>query len=167
MLRRAHEKLESLLTAFPREASSDQAAFAAANTLLDRKQFAEAGRAAGAYARRYPQSSLLDSFWYVQAYCDFAVGNHNAAISICRKVAETQHLDKASGMMIDSMNKSRAIYILGQIYESLGQRGDAIREYRRVENQIPEAKATIAFFAKKRIALAGVYDAQAGRRGRD
>jgi alpha-2-macroglobulin len=153
LLRRAWEKLEAFLTAFPKDASADQAAFAAANTLLDRKQFAEAGRAAAAYARRFPKSELLDSYWYVQAYCDFAAGNHVSAIDLCRKVAAARRLDKTTGQMVESVNKSRAIYILGQIYQTLGQRGDAIREYRRIENLIPEARSTVDFFARQRIAI--------------
>src|SRR5205085_536564 len=97
LLERAWRKFETTLTAFPRNADADQAAFAAANTLLDRKHYAEAGQAAAAYARRYPASNLLDSFWYVQGYCDFAVGKHLSAIEMCRKVANTKRLDKATG----------------------------------------------------------------------
>jgi alpha-2-macroglobulin len=153
LLRRAWEKLEAFLTAFPKDAGADQASFAAANTLLDRKQFAEAGRAAAAYARRFAKSDLLDSYWYVEAYCDFATGKHASAIDMCRKVAETRRRDKATGEMVESVNKNRAIYILGQIYQTLGQRGDAVREYRRIEGLIPEAKSTVDFFARQRIAI--------------
>ena len=106
-----------------------------------------------AYARRYPQSELLDSYWYILAYCDFATGQHAAAIEMCRKVAQAQHLDKQSGRMVDSPNKYRAIYILGQIYQSLGQRAEAIREYRRVEDRIPDAKSSVTYFTRKRIWL--------------
>ena len=106
-----------------------------------------------AYARRYPKSELLDSYWYILAYCDFATGKHASAIDMCRKVAQAQHLDKQSGRMVDSPNKYRAIYILGQIYQSLGQRGDAIREYRRVEDRIPDAKSSVGYFLRKQIAL--------------
>ena len=104
-------------------------------------------------ARRYPNSELLDSYWYILAYCDFATGKHAAAIEMCRKVAQAQHLDKQSGRMVDSPNKYRAIYILGQIYQSLGQRGDAIREYRRVEDRIPDAKSSAGYFLRKQISL--------------
>ena len=40
-----------------------------------------------------------------------------------------------------------------QIYQSLGRRADAIREYRRVEDRIPDAKASVAYFARKEFAL--------------
>ncbi len=153
LIGRAWQKLEAFLTGYPADPAADQAAFAAANAQLDLKRFDEAGKAAAAYARRYPKSDLLDSYWYISAYCDFAAGNSAAAIEMCRKVAEAQHLDKQSGSMVDSTNKYRAIYILGQIHESLGQRADAIREYRRVEGRIADAKSSVGYFTRKQIAL--------------
>ena len=118
-----------------------------------------------AYARRYPQSDLLDSYWYILAYCDFATGKHAAAIEMCRKVAEAQHLDKQSGRMVDSPNKYRAIYILGQIYQSLGQRADAIREYRRVERPHPRREIVGRLFPPQADLAAGLHDAQARHGG--
>ncbi len=150
---RAWQKLEAFLTGYPADPAADQAAFAAANAQLDLKRYADAAQAVTAYARRYPKSDLLDSYWYILAYCDFATGKHAAAIEMCRKVAQAQHLDKQSGRMVDRANKYRAIYILGQIYQSLGQRGDAIREYRRVEDRIPDAKSSVSYFLRKQIAL--------------
>ena len=123
------------------------------------KRYADAAQAVTAYARRYPQSELLDSYWYILAYCDFATGKHVAAIDMCRKVAQARHLDKPSGRMVDSPNKYRAIYILGQIYQSLGQRGDAIREYRRVEDRIPDAKSSAELFPPQADLAAGLHDA--------
>ena len=153
LIGRAWQKLEAFLTGYPADPAADQAAFAAANAQLDLKRYADAAQAVTAYARRYPQSELLDSYWYILAYCDFATGKHAAAIEMCRKVAQAQHLDKQSGRMVDSPNKYRAIYILGQIYQSLGQRGDAIREYRRVEDRIPDAKSSASYFLRKQISL--------------
>jgi hypothetical protein len=153
LIRRAWQMLEAFLTGNPTDPSADQAAFAAANAQLDLKHYADTEHSAASYARRYPQSELLDSYWYLQAYCDFAAGRHAEAIDVCRKVAETQHLDKQSGQMVDSTNKYRAIYILGQIYQSLGRRADAIREYRRVENRIPDAKSSVNYFVRRRISL--------------
>ena len=153
LIGRAWQKLEAFLTGYPTDSAANRAAFAAANARLDLKQYDEAARAVTAYARRYPQSELLDSYWYISAYCDFATGRHASAIKMCRKVAETRHLDKPSGRMVDSVNKHRAIYILGQIRESLGQRADAIREYRRVADRIPDAKSSVAYFLRKQISL--------------
>ncbi|MGO9111411.1 MAG: MG2 domain-containing protein [Thermoguttaceae bacterium] len=153
LIGRACQKLEAFLTGYPTDPAADQAAFAAANAQLDLKRYADAAQAVTAYARRYPQSELLDSYWYILAYCDFASGKHASAIDMCRKVAQAQHLDKESGRMVDSPNKYRALYILGQVYQSLGQRADAIREYRRVESRIPDAKSSVDYFLRKQISL--------------
>ena len=153
LIARAGQMLESFLTGYPHDTAADQAAFAAANAQLELKHYAQAAELAAAYARRYPNSDLLDSYWYLLAYCDFAMGQYPAAIDMCRKVAQAQHLDKETGRMVDSQNKNRAIYILGQIYQSLGQRADAIREYRRVEDHVPDAKSSIAYFVRKEISL--------------
>ena len=163
LIARAWQKLDSFLAGFPTDAAADQAAFAAANALLDLKRYADAGQAAGDYARRYPKSDLLDSYWYIMAYCDFAAGRHASAIDMCRKVAQAQHLDKESGRMVDSPNKNRAIYILGQIYQSLGQRGNAIREYRRVEDRIADAKSSASYFLRKQISLPNCTTLQPGK----
>ncbi len=45
--------------------------------------------------------------------------------------------DPTTGRTTEARNKPRAIYILGQVYHSLGQAVAAIREYTRVADQIP------------------------------
>ena len=93
------------------------------------------------YAKRYPKSELLDAYWYVIGYCHFAGGEHEAAMEMCRKVAETKRIDPATGREEDCRNKWQAIYILGQVYHSLGKAADAIREYRRVEDKFRRRQA--------------------------
>ena len=74
LLHRGWTMLESFLTAWPDDPAADQAAFAAASTLLDLKAYREAAAACGRYAKRYAKSDLLDSYWYIIGYCDFAEG---------------------------------------------------------------------------------------------
>jgi len=162
LIRRAWRMLEGLLTAWPDDPAADQAAFAAANALLELKEYKEAAAAADRYARCYPKSDLLDSYWYLIAYCDFATAQHQAALEMCRKVADTKRPDPKTGRMVDSPNKWRAIYILGQVYHSLGQFADAIREYRRVEDRFPDAKFSIAWFLRKAIELPEVTTVKPG-----
>jgi alpha-2-macroglobulin len=153
LIHHAWRMLERFLTAYPADPAADQAAFAAANALLELEDYKEAAAAATRCALRYPNSDLLNSYWYLNAYCDFATGAHQAALDMCRKVAEAQHLDKKTGRTVESQNKWRAIYIMGQVYHSLGQAADAIREYRRVEDRFPDAKLSIAYFLRKSIEL--------------
>jgi TolA-binding protein len=153
LIRRALGMLETMLTEFPDDPAADQAAFSAANALLDMKDFARAAAACDRYARRYPKSQLLDSFWYVTGYCRFATGRPKEAMEMCRKVAEAHVPDPQTGRLKESPNKWRAIFILGQIYHSLGQAADAVREYRRVEDRFNDARRSIDYFLRKSIEL--------------
>jgi uncharacterized protein YfaS (alpha-2-macroglobulin family)/outer membrane protein assembly factor BamD (BamD/ComL family) len=148
----AERMLDSFLTAHPDDPAADQAAFADANALLEMEQYDRAVAKCLAYIDRYPKSELVDSYWYVVGYSHFAAGRPEAALEVCRKVAEMKHTD-AAGRQTDSRNKQRAIYILGQVYHSLGKAADAIREYTRIADQIPDAKLAIDYFAHRTIAL--------------
>ncbi|MGA2031376.1 MAG: outer membrane protein assembly factor BamD, partial [Thermoguttaceae bacterium] len=163
LIRRAWSMLESFLTAWPDDPAADQAAFAAASAQLDVQAYGEAAAACNRYAKRYPKSDLLDSYWYMIGYCQFATGKHEAALEMCHKVAEARRLDKSSGREVESPNKYRAIYILGQIYHSLGAAADAIREYRRVEDRFADAKEAIAYFLRKAIELPEVTTVKPGQ----
>jgi tetratricopeptide (TPR) repeat protein len=153
LVRRAWAMLEGFLTAYPDDPAADQAAFAGANALLELKAYQQATDSCNRYAVRYPKSDLLDSYWYIIGYCDFATGKHEAALEMCRKVAEATRINKTTGQVEESPNKHRAIYILGQVYHSLGQAAAAIREYGRVADRFADAKEAIDYFVRKAIAL--------------
>ncbi|MCA9247003.1 MAG: tetratricopeptide repeat protein, partial [Planctomycetales bacterium] len=121
--------LDSFLTQWPADPAADQASFSLAGGLLELKQFDKAIAACNRYAERYPKSQYLDSYWYTIGYCHFARGEHKAALDMCRKVAETKLPDPRTGRPTESRNRWRAVYILGQIYHSLGQAAEAIAEY--------------------------------------
>lgn len=148
----AERMLDSFLTSHPDDPAADQAAFADANALLEMEQYDRAVAQCLAYVERYPKSELVDSYWYVVGYSHFAAGRPEAALEVCRKVAEMKHTD-STGRQTDSRNKQRAIYILGQVYHSLGKAAEAIREYTRIADQIPDAKLAIDYFAHRTIAL--------------
>ena len=162
LLRRAWTMLEGFSTAWPDDPAADQAAFASASTLLDLKAYHEAAAACQRYAQRFAQSDLLDSYWYIIGYCQFALGRSEAALEMCGKVAEARHIDKATGREIESPNKWQAIYILGQVYHGLGEAANAIREYRRVEDRFADAKEAIAYFLRKAIDLPEVTTIKPG-----
>ncbi len=153
LTRRAWSMLEAFLTEYPDDPAADQAAFAAASTLLDLERFDDAAGACARYAERYPKSELLDSFWYMIGYCRFATGEHEAALEMCRKVAEAKRTDPRTGRVEEARNKWRAIFILGQIHHSLGEAAAAIDEYRRVEDRFPDARQSIEYFTRKAIEM--------------
>ena len=162
LIQRAWRMLESFLTSHPDDPAADQAAFAAANALLDVEAYPQAAAACQRYAELYPKSDLLDSFWYIVGYCRFAMGEHQQAMVMCRKVAEVKRLDERTGRERESDDKWRAIYILGQIHHSLGEAAEAIVQYRLVEDRFPDAKQSIEYFTRKAIRLPEVTTIKPG-----
>ncbi len=163
LVRRAWTMLESFLTAYPEDPAADQAAFSAANALLELEAYGQATAACNRYAERYPESDLLDSYWYIIGYCHFATGQHAEALRMCRKVAEAKRVDKQTGREVESSNKWRAVYILGQVHHSLGEPAEAIREYRRVADRFADAKEAIEYFVHRQIALDEVTTVKPGQ----
>ena len=154
---------EDFLAEYPLAPTADQAAFAAASALLESKDFARAAVASQRYAARYPDSELLDDFWFMAGYCRFILGEPEPAIELLRNVATGKFLDKASGQFGESDNKWSAIYVLGQIYHSLGRVVEALQEYRLVEDRFPDAKASIADFLREAMRLPELTTVRPGK----
>jgi alpha-2-macroglobulin len=148
--------LDGFLTAYPDDPAADQASFSLANALLELKAFGRAVERCQGFAERYPKSDYLDSFWYIIGYSYFALGEHEKALEMCRKVAEAKHVDRQTGREEESPNKWQAIYILAQVYNSLGQAAESIKEYTRVEERFADARRAIEYFTRKAISLAEV-----------
>lgn len=161
LVRQAVAMLNDFLTQYPDDPAADQASFSLAAGLLELKAFREAIAACERYSIRFPKSNLVDSYWYVIGYCHFALGEHEQALEMCRKVAETK-FPEANGTERESNNKWQAIYILGQVYHSLGQAAQAIVEYTRVADRFPDAAQAIQYFARKEIALPEVTTIRPG-----
>ena len=153
LIRQAGGMLQMFLTAYPNDPAADQAAFSFANALLDLEQYEATIEACRKFVKRYPESRDVDGFWYTIGYCYFANGRHREALEVCRKVVDMQRKDPESGRMLPSTNRERAIYILGQVYHSLGEAANAIREYERVSSKFSDAKEAIEYFTRKSITL--------------
>ncbi len=112
--------------------------------------------------QRYKESDYLDSFWYIVAYGHFALGEHDQALEMARKVAESKHVDKQTGREVESPNKWQAVYIMGQVFHSLGKAAEAIAQYTRVEDRFADAKQAIEYFTRKAISLPEVTTVKPG-----
>jgi alpha-2-macroglobulin len=145
--------LDHFLTTWPRDPAADQASFALANALLDLEQYETAIARAESYAERYPQSRLLDSYWYIIGYSHFALKQPEQALEMCRKVAEASFANPETGGQRPADNRWEAIYIMGQVYHSLGRAAQAIAEYTRVADRFADAMQAIEFFSRKAITL--------------
>src|SRR6185436_1271553 len=136
--------------------------FAQANALLDLERYQAAIDRCTKFAERYPDSKLLDSFWYVIGYSQFALGKHEAALEMCRKVAQYERKDPATGIEVAATNRFQAIYIMGQVFHSLGKAAEAIGEYQRVRERFADAAEAIEFFTRKEISLPEVTTVKPG-----
>ncbi|MDA7977875.1 MAG: tetratricopeptide repeat protein [Pirellulales bacterium] len=163
LVRDALTRLESFLTHYPDDPAAAQAAFSAANALLELEAFRPAIAACNRYAERYDDSEYLDSFWYVIGYCHFALGEHEDALAMCEKVAEATRMDANSGRETESPNKWQAVYIMGQVYHSLGKAKEAIDEYERVKEQFADAAQAIAYFTHEEAELPEVSFFEPGK----
>lgn len=153
---------DHLLSTWPTDPASDRVSFSLASAVLDLEQYERVISRCEAFAKRYPKSDLLDSFWYLIGYSQFAQGEHEAALAMCRKVSETKRKDKRTGAEIEAANKWQAIYIMGQIYHSLGKPSEAIAQYERVKERFSDATEAIDFFTRKDIALPEVTTVKPG-----
>ncbi|MEX2141126.1 MAG: MG2 domain-containing protein [Pirellulales bacterium] len=153
LIQQALAMLDHFLTMYPEDPAADQAAFSLANALLELKAHKEVIERATRYAERYKDSDYLDSYWYIQAYGHFALGEHEKALEMAGKVAEHKRTEKQTGREVESPNKWQAIYIMGQVFHSLGKAAEAIAEYAKVDERFQDAKEAIAYFTRKEISL--------------
>jgi tetratricopeptide (TPR) repeat protein len=156
------EILDHFLSTWATDPAADQASFALANALLDLEQYETAIKRCSTFAERYPQSKLLDSFWYVIGFSQFSIGQSDAALEMCRKVADFKVKDPNTGVELAAANQFQAIYILGQVYHSLGKPGEAIAQYGRVKDRFADANEAIEFFLRKEISLPEVTTVKPG-----
>lgn len=145
--------VDAFLSTWPGDPAADQAGFSMATALLDMGQFEKSARRAAEFSKRYPNSQLLDSFWYIIGYSRFAQGRHDDALETVKKVAEFVRKDPQSGVETPAASKWQAIYIMGQIYHSLGKPASAIEEYTKVKDRFPDANEAIDFFTHKGLML--------------
>ncbi|MGY8770169.1 MAG: MG2 domain-containing protein [Pirellulales bacterium] len=154
LVRRSLAMLEGFLTANPEDPSAEQAAFSLATGLLELDGFESAITACSKYTTRYSKSDFLSSYWYITGFCHFALGQHKQALALCEKVATYKRPTNLSGNHEQAeQNKWRTIYIMGQVYHSLGDAADAIKQYTQVKDRFADAAQAIEFFVRKDIAL--------------
>jgi tetratricopeptide (TPR) repeat protein len=163
LIEEALAMLDGFLTAWPEDPAADEASFSMANALLDLEAWQKAIDACQRFEERYPESRFLDSYWYVVGFCHNALGNHEKALEMCRKVAEYDPPDRDGRRVDESQNKWQAIYIMGQIHHSLGEAEPAIGEYRRVEDRFPDARQAIDYFLHQEISLPEVTHVLPGK----
>ncbi len=162
LIRRALAMLQTFLTAYPEDPAADEAALSLAGALLELEKYDTAIEACRRFVARYPESEYLDSYYFTIGFCHFALGHQDEALATCRKVAQMERRDPATGQLVEATNRWQAVYILGQIYHSLGKAADAIAEYRRVSDRFPDAEQAIEYFTRRNIELPEVVTIRPG-----
>jgi tetratricopeptide (TPR) repeat protein len=160
------QMLDHFVATWATDPAADQASFSLANALLDMERYPEVVTRATAFAQRYPDSKLLDSFWYVIGYSQFAQGLNQEALEMCRKVADWKLVNTQTKAETPANNRWQAIYIMGQIYHSLGQAASAIVEYDKVKDRFADAREAIEFFSRKDLSLPEVTTVKPGAAGK-
>ena len=145
--------LDHFITTWPDDPANDEASFALATALIDLEDYDAAINRSEKFASRYPRSRLLDSYWYMIGYSHFELEHPQQALEMCRKVADATFPVPQTGGTRPADNRWEAIYIMGQIYHSLGQAAGAIAEYTKVKERFADAAEAINFFSRKSIEL--------------
>ncbi|MDA1015036.1 MAG: MG2 domain-containing protein, partial [Planctomycetota bacterium] len=145
--------LDHFVSTWPKDPTTDQASFSLVSALLDLQQFKAAIDRSEKFAERYADSKLLDSFWYVIGYSHFALGEHEKSLAMCRKVAQFKYTHPDTKAETDAQNKWESIYIMGQVFHSLGKAAEAIVQYKQVKDRFADAVEAIDFFTRKSIEL--------------
>ena len=89
--------LDNFLSTWPKDPAADQASFSMASALLDLEKYQEAIVSCERFAKRYPDSKLLDAYWYVIGFSQFALSKHQQALEMCRKVASWTRKNPQTG----------------------------------------------------------------------
>ncbi|MCP4396090.1 MAG: tetratricopeptide repeat protein, partial [bacterium] len=144
--------LQEFLTRYPENPIADEVAFSLANAYIELEEFDMVVSLARDFQRRYPKSSYLSAYEYIEAYGNFELEQYERSLDLCRKIATGKYPDK-QGKMRESDHKDLAIYIMGQIYHSMGQPEKAIAEYEKVKERFPDAKEVIEYFRRKALNL--------------
>lgn len=158
--------LDHFIATWATDPAADQASFSLANALLDLERYSDVIARCEQFAKRYPESKLLDSFWYVIGYSQFAQGKHTAALEMCKKVADWKKVDPQTMAETMAVNHWQSIYIMGQVYHSLGKAAEAIGEYDKVKDRFADAREAIDFFTRKDLSLPEVTTVKPGAPGK-
>jgi len=150
LIRRALAQIREFLVLYPQNPIADEASFSFASGLLDLERYEEAIAWSQRLPARYPGSSYLDDFDYIQAYAHFLNEQFDPALALCQRLI-TENYPTRDGRMAPSDYKLLALYIAGQVFHSRNQPDRAIEYYRQVAERFSDAKEAMSYFQAKRL----------------
>ncbi|WDI39828.1 DUF6340 family protein [Bremerella sp. P1] len=152
-LKKSLQMLEQFLTTHPEDPSADEAAFALASGMTELEQYDQTIKLCDKYTERYPKSDHLSSYWYLTAFCHFALSEPKQALEMSDKVAQSVPASQRNSNSVAAQNRWRAIYIMGQIHHSLNEAAKAIANYTEVKDRFVDAAQAINYFTRQAISL--------------
>ena len=153
--------LVQYLTLYPEDPTADDAGLNMVNAYLELGDFKSTVALCRALRKRFPDSSFLDNFEYVEALALWNLGEYDAAVALASKVAETVYT-LPDGTRKPSDNKDLALYIIGQIWHARRQPEKAIAYYSKVNDKFADAAEAIDYFQRRSIELEEVSTFEPG-----
>ena len=144
--------LREFLLRYPENPIVGEVAFSLANAYIELEEFETVVALAQDFQQHYHQSPYLSAYEYIEAYGNFELERYERSLDLCRKVATEKYPDKR-GRLRESDHKELAIYIMGQIYHSMGEPEKAIAQYEKVKERFPDAEEAIQHFRRKALEL--------------
>ncbi len=143
---------QQFLALYPENPIVDEVSFSLANAYIDLEDFEAVIEAAKGFQQRYPKSPYFSGYQYIEGYANFELERYDESLRLCATVATGKYPDKNGKLMV-SDHKDLGIYIMGQIYHSMGDPEQAIVEYEKVKDLFSDAKEAIAYFTRKKLKL--------------
>lgn len=148
---------------YPDNPTVDEAAFALASAYLGREDWKGVISLTERLRTLHPKSSFLDGYEYIQGLAAFALERYDSALSLCKKVSEAQYYNERKELTY-STNRDLAVFIIGQIYHSLGKANLAVERYKKVTEKFPDAREAIATFERVSLSLPEVTTVRPGQK---
>ena len=137
---------------FPQDPLAEEIAFAEATTFLEAGDLDAALGVARRALRTHSDSAFVDEYLYTQGYALFALGKHDEAFDVLRRVAEEQ-FPRPRGGRGPSESREHAIYLQGQIHHARGEAAEALAAYAKVEDRFSDASEARDYFLHKRLGM--------------
>lgn len=144
--------LREYLVLHPDDPMADEVSFAWATTFVEGRDLKSALAVTEAARATYADSAFTDEFLYASGYALFALGRHDEAFTVLRRVAEEQ-FPQLGGGSGDSESKWHAVYLQGQIHHARGESVAALDAYDRVIDRFGDAAEAADYFRQQRLAL--------------
>ncbi|MCC7061405.1 MAG: tetratricopeptide repeat protein [Planctomycetes bacterium] len=150
--RRALQGLREFLVLHPEDPMAEEVSFAWATTHVEDGDLKSALAVSEAALLRYPGSTFTDELLYTQGYAQFALGQHDQAFAVLRRVADEQFPLPGGGMGA-SESQWHAVYLQGQIHHARGESALALQAYEKVAERFADAGEARDYFQQKVLSL--------------